>query len=112
LDLNAVLPTVAARALEITHADAVLIYGYDAGNHQFSLTESIGIDKAAEGRLIHRYRQGGRGSPSRHRRHQLAARRSRHHGRADFDPSTHYGTRTSLARCRDRSRLPLGAGGA
>ena len=50
LDLDAVLPTVAARALEITHADAVLIYGYDAGNHQFSLTESIGIDKAAEGR--------------------------------------------------------------
>ncbi|MEH2623843.1 class 3 adenylate cyclase/HAMP domain-containing protein [Bradyrhizobium sp. AZCC 1719] len=50
LDLNAVLPTVAARALEITHADAVLIYGYDAGNHQFSLTEAIGIDKAAEGR--------------------------------------------------------------
>ena len=52
LDLNAVLPTVAARALEITHADAVLIYGYDADNHQFSLTESIGIDQAAEG--IHR----------------------------------------------------------
>jgi class 3 adenylate cyclase/HAMP domain-containing protein len=50
LDLNAVLPTVAARALEITHADAVLIYGYDAGNHQFSLTESIGIDRSAEGR--------------------------------------------------------------
>jgi class 3 adenylate cyclase/HAMP domain-containing protein len=49
LDLNAVLPTVAARALEITHADAVLIYGYDAGNHQFSLTESIGIDQSAEG---------------------------------------------------------------
>jgi len=49
LDLNAVLPTVAARALEITHADAVLIYGYDAGNHQFNLTESIGIDPAAEG---------------------------------------------------------------
>ncbi|MEH2612233.1 adenylate/guanylate cyclase domain-containing protein [Bradyrhizobium sp. AZCC 1693] len=50
LDLNAVLPTVAARALEITHADAVLIYGYDAGNHRFNLTEAIGIDKAAEGR--------------------------------------------------------------
>ncbi len=49
LDLNAVLPTVAARALEITHADAVLIYGYDAGNHQFSLAESIGIDRSAEG---------------------------------------------------------------
>lgn len=49
LDLNAVLPTVAARALEITHADAVLIYGYDAANHQFNLTEAIGIDKDAEG---------------------------------------------------------------
>lgn len=49
LDLNAVLPTVAARALEITHADAVLIYGYDARNRQFNLTESIGIDRAAEG---------------------------------------------------------------
>ena len=49
LDLNAVLPTVAARALEITHADAVLIYGYDAANHLFDLTEAIGIDKTAEG---------------------------------------------------------------
>src|SRR5260370_26641461 len=49
LDLNAVLPTVAARALEITHADAVLIYGYDADHHSFNLTEAIGIDKAAEG---------------------------------------------------------------
>src|SRR5712672_249564 len=49
LDLNAVLPTVAARALEITHADAVLIYGYDAARHQFNLTEAIGIDKNAEG---------------------------------------------------------------
>jgi class 3 adenylate cyclase/HAMP domain-containing protein len=49
LDLNAVLPTVAARALEITQADAVLIYGYDATKHQFDLSEAIGIDKAAEG---------------------------------------------------------------
>jgi class 3 adenylate cyclase/HAMP domain-containing protein len=49
LDLNAVLPTVAARALEITHADAVLIYGYDAEKHQFNLVEADGIDKAAEG---------------------------------------------------------------
>jgi class 3 adenylate cyclase/HAMP domain-containing protein len=49
LDLNAVLPTVAARALEITHADAVLIYGYDAAKHQFNLTEAIGIDRDAEG---------------------------------------------------------------
>ncbi|MDP1882885.1 MAG: adenylate/guanylate cyclase domain-containing protein, partial [Bradyrhizobium sp.] len=52
LDLNAVLPTVAARALEITHADAVLIYGYDAARHQFNLTEAIGIDKAAEGKHL------------------------------------------------------------
>ncbi len=49
LDLNAVLPTVAARALEITHADAVLIYSYDAARHHFNLTEAIGIDKNAEG---------------------------------------------------------------
>jgi class 3 adenylate cyclase/HAMP domain-containing protein len=49
LDLNAVLPTVAARALEITQADAVLIYGYDATTKQFQLTEAIGIDKSAEG---------------------------------------------------------------
>ncbi len=49
LDLNAVLPTVAARALEITHADAVLIYGYDAARQQFNLTEAIGIDRSAEG---------------------------------------------------------------
>jgi class 3 adenylate cyclase/HAMP domain-containing protein len=48
LDLNAVLPTVAARALEITHADAVLIYSYDAARHQFNLTEAIGIAKSAE----------------------------------------------------------------
>ncbi len=49
LDLNAVLPTVAARALEITHADAVLIYGYDASSRQFNLVEAGGIDKSAEG---------------------------------------------------------------
>src|SRR5215470_9959659 len=48
LDLNAVLPTVAARALEITHADAVLIYAYDAANDCFNLTEAIGINKNAE----------------------------------------------------------------
>ena len=52
LDLNAVLPTVAARALEITHADAVLIYSYDAANRKFNLTELIGIDKAAEGKHL------------------------------------------------------------
>ncbi|HJZ22381.1 MAG TPA: GAF domain-containing protein, partial [Bradyrhizobium sp.] len=52
LDLNAVLPTVAARALEITNADAVLIYGYDAARRQFNLTESIGIDKSADGQHL------------------------------------------------------------
>ena len=49
LDLNDVLPTVAARALEITRADAVLIYGYDAARRQFNLTEAIGVDKSTEG---------------------------------------------------------------
>jgi class 3 adenylate cyclase/HAMP domain-containing protein len=49
LDLNAVLPTVAARALEITQADAVLIYGYDAAARQFNLVEAGGIDKSVEG---------------------------------------------------------------
>jgi class 3 adenylate cyclase/HAMP domain-containing protein len=48
LDLNAVLPTVAARAVEITHADAVLIFTYDAARHQFNLTEAIGIDKSTD----------------------------------------------------------------
>jgi class 3 adenylate cyclase len=49
LDPNAVLPTVASRALEITQADAVLIYGYDAGKRQFKLVEAKGIDQSAEG---------------------------------------------------------------
>jgi class 3 adenylate cyclase/HAMP domain-containing protein len=49
LDLNAVLPTVAARALEITHADAVLIYSYDASSRTFRLVEANGIDKSVEG---------------------------------------------------------------
>lgn len=52
LDLDAVLPTVAARALEITHADAVLIYGYDAARHRFNLAEANGIDKQGEGRHL------------------------------------------------------------
>ncbi|CCD86725.1 putative Adenylate/Guanylate cyclase [Bradyrhizobium sp. ORS 285] len=46
LDLNAVLPTVAARALEITAADAVLIYSYDAGERRFRLVEAKGVDQA------------------------------------------------------------------
>jgi len=46
LDLNAVLPTVAARALDIAHADAVLIYGFDSSLRQFDLIEAAGIDGA------------------------------------------------------------------
>jgi class 3 adenylate cyclase/HAMP domain-containing protein len=49
LDLNAVLPTIAARAIEITHADAVLIYGYDAPAGRFELIEANGIDRSADG---------------------------------------------------------------
>lgn len=49
LDLNAVLPTIAARALEISHADAVVIYGYDAERRRFNLVEADGIDKSADG---------------------------------------------------------------
>jgi adenylate cyclase len=48
LDLDAVLPTVAARALEITHADAVLIYGYDSSSRRFDLAGSIGVDASSE----------------------------------------------------------------
>lgn len=49
LDLNAVLPTIAARAIEITHADAVLIYGFDAETRRFNLVEAEGIDQSADG---------------------------------------------------------------
>jgi adenylate cyclase len=59
LDLNAVLPTVAARALEITHADAVLIYSYDAATRRFNLIEANGIDKAQDGE--HRILDGDTG---------------------------------------------------
>ena len=41
--------TIAARAIEITHADAVLIYGYDAEARRFNLVEANGIDKSADG---------------------------------------------------------------
>jgi class 3 adenylate cyclase/HAMP domain-containing protein len=46
LDLNDVLPTVAARALEITKADAVLIYSFDPTDRRFHLAESTGIDQS------------------------------------------------------------------
>jgi class 3 adenylate cyclase/HAMP domain-containing protein len=43
LDLDAVLPTVATRALDITLADAVLIYSYDAATKGFDLVEATGV---------------------------------------------------------------------
>lgn len=52
LDLNAVLPTVAARASEITNADAVLIYSYDAAKRQFTLVEATGIGETDEGQHL------------------------------------------------------------
>src|SRR5947199_5466887 len=58
LDLNAVLPTVAARALEITHADAVLIYGYDASTRGFNLVEAIGIGNPGAGKRLPIDQQG------------------------------------------------------
>jgi adenylate cyclase len=47
LDLNAVLRTVASRALEITKADAVLIYGFDTENRRFDLVEASGLEKSS-----------------------------------------------------------------
>ena len=44
LDLKSVLSTVAARAAEITGADAIVIYGYNSAKRTFELTESIGIN--------------------------------------------------------------------
>lgn len=58
LDLNDVLPTVAARAVEITHADAVLIYGYSAATGQFDLVEAIGIAAPRDEASLHRVIDG------------------------------------------------------
>lgn len=52
LDLKAVLSTVAARALEITKADAVLIYGFDADGRRFDLVEASGIEESASGQHL------------------------------------------------------------
>jgi class 3 adenylate cyclase/HAMP domain-containing protein len=52
LDLNAVLPTVAKRALEITQADAVLIYGYDAAKRSFNLVEASGTGHPGGGQHL------------------------------------------------------------
>lgn len=66
LDLTAVLPTVAARAQEITSADAVLIYGYEASPERFVCIESFGIATDAtppaiegEGNVLARAAQNG-----------------------------------------------------
>ena len=104
LDLNAVLPTVAARALEITRRRrSVLIYGYDAATgNRF---------KSGRG---DRHRQDWR--PAKHLaidEGEQRARRGRHLRRADRDslisPLRH---RPSVARRRDRGRFSFGAGGA
>ena len=100
LDLNAVLPTVAARALEITHADAVLIYGYDAAKHQFNLTEAIGIDKSAEGEHLAIDEDDSVLG-------EAAAK-----GEPIAIPDLDRCRRSSAARRRGRGRLPFGAGGA
>ena len=101
LDLNAVLPTVAARALEITHADAVLIYGYDADKHQFNLTEA---DRHRQDRPKARI---SRSTQDDSLLGEAAAKR-----RADRDCRSRRGRRSSAARRRGRRRLPFGAGGA
>ena len=100
LDLNAVLPTVAARALEITHADAVLIYGYDAAKQQFNLTEAIGIDKSAEGAHLAIDEDASVLG-------EAAAR-----GEPIAIPDLDRRRRSSVARRRGRRRISFGAGGA
>lgn len=53
LDLKAVLSTVAARAAEITGADAVVIYSYNGAKRTFELAESIGLPVSNSGRTEH-----------------------------------------------------------
>jgi adenylate cyclase len=48
LDLDAVLRTVAGRALEITKADGVLIYGFDEQARRFDLIEAGGMEKSED----------------------------------------------------------------
>ena len=100
LDLNAVLPTVAARALEITHADAVLIYAYDAARHEFNLTEAIGIDRNAEGaHLAIDEKASVLGEAARQ-------------GEPIAIPDLAQAADHPAARCRGHGRFPFGAGGA
>lgn len=44
LDLDSVLATIATKAKEITNADAVSIYSYDADERAFRQVQAIGID--------------------------------------------------------------------
>lgn len=53
LDIKSVLSTVARRASEITGADAVVIYSYDARQKRFKLAESIGINAPRPGQDQH-----------------------------------------------------------
>jgi adenylate cyclase len=54
LDLKAVLSTVAARAAEITGADAVVIFRYDSAKRHFELAQVIGVETpdAAPAQLV------------------------------------------------------------
>ena len=101
LDLNAVLPTVAARALEITHADAVLIYGYDA-------------DKASvQPCRGDRHRQGApKASISRSTRTPACSARPRGKASRSRLRISLARRRPSAARRRGDRRLSFGAGGA
>ena len=100
LDLNAVLPTVAARAMEITHADAVLIYGY----RRRRATASTSPRRSASTRMP-------KAAP-RHRPRRLDAwaRPPAPASRSRFPICTR--PATSPCASRNRGRLQLGAGRA
>ena len=53
LELKSVLKTVSTRAAEITGADAVVIYSYNAAKRTFELAESIGLPVSNTGRTEH-----------------------------------------------------------
>jgi len=59
LDLNAVLPTVASRALENHRATPVLIYGYDAAKRQFNMWKPRVDRQIGRGRTSHDRRGQG-----------------------------------------------------
>jgi class 3 adenylate cyclase/HAMP domain-containing protein len=53
LELKSVLKTVSTRAAEITGADAVVMYSYNAARRTFELAESIGLPVSNTGRTEH-----------------------------------------------------------